>query len=174
MEWFYILLISVVVLLAVIKSWGMCLKNGWLAYKNRRNQLKMLGNVVSTATGNPSKLKLIYITCSVIFKAIWITFMNKLHKNVKKIGRNLFEVKYCLNGRQVIFVIEVKRGPSSILQVIDENEEDITDKVDSYLNYNDIIIKKMSPVDLGYENLTINMSNGDVKTFDQEEKIILE
>ena len=75
---------------------------------------------------------------------------------------------------QVIFVIEVKRGPSSVLQVIDENEEDITDKVESYLNYNDLIIKKMSPVDLGYENLTINMSNGDVKTFDQDEKIIFE
>ena len=78
----------------------------------------------------------------------------------------------CILTPAPIFVIEVKRGPSSILQVIDENEEDITDKVDSYLNYNDIIIKKMSPVDLGYENLTINMSNGDVKTFDQEEKIV--
>ena len=89
---------------------------------------------------------------------------------LKKIGRNTFEITYCVNGKVFKMVIEVKRGPGSVLQVIDENSEDVTEKVESYLNCNDVIIKKVSPVDLDFNSLTINFSNGESKTYEEIEK----
>jgi len=177
MEYYYIITIICGILITLCTLWKICLKDGWMAFKTKRDQLKLLGGIVSSAQKNKnkhkkiSKCRILCVTFGIIFKTIWLTLLHKIHKNVKKIGRNTFEITYCVNGKIFKMVIEVKRGPGSVLQVIDENSEDVTEKVESYLNCNDVIIKKVSPVDLDFNSLTINFSNGESKTYEEIEKI---
>jgi hypothetical protein len=56
-----------------------------------------------------------------------------MNNTVVKIGRNKFEVTYLISGKVYTMVVIPVRGPSPVLQVINDSEEDVTDKVLPYL-----------------------------------------
>ena len=56
-----------------------------------------------------------------------------MNTSVVKIGRNKFCVSYVVSGKMYTMIVTPARGPSPILQIINDDIEDITDKVLPYM-----------------------------------------
>ena len=65
--------------------------------------------------------------------------------NIVKRDRDLFEVSLFLNGKFVRMLLRIKRGPSMILQAIDDKDRDITDKLSAYYGYDMCMITPKLP-----------------------------
>lgn len=96
-----------------------------------------------------------------IFHILYINLIQYLNITIRKIEKNTFEVKYTLNGKLFKNLVKFRKGPSPILQVIDEMSIDVTDEILEYLgpqyNWHG---NKMTPRILGYNSLTFECSDG--------------
>ena len=78
--------------------------------------------------------------------------------NIVKRDRDLFEVSLFLNGKFVRMLLRIKRGPSMILQAIDDKDRDITDKLSAYYGYDMCMI---TPNIMECESIDIVTCNGE-------------
>jgi hypothetical protein len=107
----------------------------------------------------------------------WIGYVfiyQKLSKNIIKRSTNQYDVHYLLGSRLYKIRIFSSRGPRKVLQVIDDKNNDVTTDIVSYLgpseDFHGILYQ---PSHFDYEQLTFNLSNGDVKVFEKNEPIIV-
>lgn len=123
------------------------------------NKWKRLNSLVSTR--NKNKLTIIIISLKLICQAIWITFLQKVNKTIKKINRNKYELTYVIEGKIYKMIVTVSRGPSPVLQIINDKNDDVTSQIVPYLgpNYN-WHNTKFTPESFGFETLTFELSDG--------------
>ena len=94
---------------------------------------------------------------------IKMTFIMSLQKKInewciKELEPNLFEVKLYLKNKPVKVLIKVKRGPNSIMDIKDNNNEDITEIIIPYYNGKCV---DCTPDVYGYERIIVNdLDNG--------------
>jgi len=72
-------------------------------------------------------------TFEIIFKSLKIRLINFIDNRVKKINRNTYEISYNIEGKDYCIVTKIKRGPASILDVVNESGENRRDIL-PYLN----------------------------------------
>ena len=81
-----------------------------------------------------------------------------------------------INGATYKFHVKPKKGPNSnvIIQATDENDQDVTGEVLTYLGPMDNFHgNKYSPMNFGVKSITLNLSSGEDKTFNEHEYIVL-
>lgn len=108
-----------------------------------------------------------------------ISFFQKYNLNVVKKDRGNYEINYVIDSRIYCIRVKKKKGPSDIIFATENKKEngeetsiDITDKLLSYMGPNeDFYGIPTTPSEIGLENITIILSNGEERTFDQS-KII--
>ena len=108
----------------------------------------------------------------------WLGYMmiyQKIVKNVVVIQRGEYDVHYIYNGQLYKIKIKSPRGPGArVLQIINENDEDVTSELTTYLgpkhNFHGLLYR---PKDFGYKELHFNLSNGECKDFIEENLIVL-
>lgn len=110
---------------------------------------------------------------SLCFKYIVNWFRNI--RNVKKNKKDIYEVQYKHNGKYYKFPLLIKRGPKPvILLALDENGNDITDEINMYYgpygNFNGL---QLTPNNIGYKKITITFDEDNIKTFIENEVILL-
>lgn len=122
-----------------------------------------LQNPVNKGTNLRTTFTIIWISLCMVVKAMYITLCQKLNKSVHKIGKNLYEIRYVIEGRMYRMLVAPKRGPTRILQVIDEDDNDITDEVLPYLGPQELGTHGcfLTPRHLGKQTLVFNTHNGD-------------
>lgn len=54
---------------------------------------------------------------------------------IKVIEKNLYEVKLLVGGKNINILLKINRGPNSVLMIIDDKGEDISNNIMPYLNY---------------------------------------
>lgn len=131
-------------------------------------RLKKLNNFLISYDKKNNICKLLYIVFSIIFRSLYISFIQKINRNVKKLSSKKYEITTIIDGKIYKFFIKPKRGPSNILQIIDDNDNDVTDEIIPYIH--NIVI---NPEILGYSSLTFNLSNGDTLIYENNTDIIL-
>ena len=98
---------------------------------SKYNKWIRLNSLVST--NQKTKLAIIGVSLKLIFQAIWISIIQYLNKTVKKIGRNKYQITYVVEGKLYKLVVNVTRGPSPVLQIINQSNEDITSTIMPYI-----------------------------------------
>lgn len=108
------------------------------------------------------------------FKVMYVNFIQYMNNSVRIVGKNTYEISYIINGKLYKMIVNVQRGPSPVLQISDENLEDITDEILPYLGpSNNWHERKFCSIDFDKKSLTFELSNGEERTFEEEEIIDL-
>ena len=127
--------------------------------KYKYSKWKNLNKLVSVKHNN--KCAIIAVSICMIFKYLYLSFIQYLNNSVKKIGKNMYEVSYVINGKLYKMVVSPTRGPAEILQIIDHNQNDVTDNILCYIGPRyDWHNTKFTPNFFNCEFLIFQMSNG--------------
>ena len=150
--------------------------DGIYAIKYRYERFRNLNQLVSTKYKERincnTKMKIVWFSIVIILKVLYLSILEKLNKSIKKIDNNTYEVSYAVNGKIYKMIIIPNRGPSSVLQVIDDKNEDITNLIVPYLGpTEDWHSSKFKPSFFNRKTLTFNLSSSDDITFTEDEEI---
>jgi hypothetical protein len=134
------------------------------------SKFKSLNKLVGTRYKNIAKI--ICVSLSMIIKMYWIQFLQWCNKSIEYIDNKNVVLTYVLQGKTYKINLKMKRGPSPILLVLDQNNNDITEQVLPYLgpeqNWHN---KEYTPSYFEKESITFELCNGEHKTFDKYEKL---
>ena len=129
-------------------------------YKRWCNLNKLVSSTESSAW------RIIWISMKLIIFSLYISFLQKINKTVKQIDRKTYEISYVINGTLYKLISQVRFGPIPILQIIDDEENDITENVLPYMgpayNWHG---SKISPDFFGHKTLTFELSDGTEYTY---------
>ena len=134
---------------------------------------RKLNCLVSCKTKN--KVFIQYYSLQLLLYIIWRNLLVYFNNSVKQCGKNRYEVSYILHNKTYKVRINVKRGPIPIYKICDGEQNDITDMILSFMGPNyDWHNNIFTPEDLGFESIIFELSNGNVLTFRQNDKINIE
>ena len=94
-------------------------------------------------------------------------------KNVYEISPNVYEIKCIMKGKMHILRLKVQKGPGQVLQITDKNMNDLTGKIEPYVNGYDLETVYITPDDFGLENLYIEKFDGESETFQKSDQVLL-
>ena len=136
----------------------------------KKNKLKNLYDLVSTR--HTSKFMIVFISSEMLFQSFYQSLVQYLDDSVKKIGKNKYELKYVINGKLYKKIIIPERGPLPIICITNENDEDVTEHILPYIGpNNNFHNEKFSPNFFHYNKLIFEMSDGNIKIFNDFEII---
>ena len=116
----------------------------------------------------------IYIKSSLmISKMLYMSFIQYMTNNIKKINKNTYELTYVLNGKQFKILINEYKGPKMISYVIDDKGIDISDRfLELFGPSNDFHNSVFTPRSFGSTFLTIGLMNEEITRFEENEQIL--
>ena len=115
-----------------------------------------------------------WISFLMVLESLYLKLVTYLNNSIKKIDKNKYEVSYVINGKIYKMVTSPSRGPVPIVQIINENNIDVTEHILPYMGpNNDWHNRKYFPDFFNYKSLIFELSNGERKTFNHSETIIL-
>tara|TARA_A100001011_G_C14318317_1_gene849077 strand:+ start:3725 stop:4177 length:453 start_codon:yes stop_codon:yes gene_type:complete len=119
------------------------------------------------------KRKIIFVTIKLVTWALYLKLWQKCNKSLRKIDKNNYELTYMVENRIFKYKFNLPLGPSPVLMVINEHEEDITKEIKEIMGpmYNWHGIAAVTPDLLGYKSLTFELSNGEQKNYNDHEVI---
>ena len=136
--------------------------NGW----------KRLNKLVSTKYKSP--LMINWISFIMVCESLYLKIILYLNNSVKKLDKNKYEVSYIINGKFYKMVTTTARGPIPVIQIMNEDNIDVTEYIIPYMGpNNDWHNRKYFPDFFNYKSLIFELSNGERKTFNHSETIIL-
>ena len=135
-------------------------------------KLKALNALVGSQYSNI--FKILWVMILLICKTLYLHAWQKFNKSIRRIDKNTYEVSYVINGILYRMVVKPKKGPKSIIEAVDENDDDMTHVLISYLgpmeNFHGI---SLSPSFFGKEKITVNLTTGEEVSFNSNETIVL-
>lgn len=138
----------------------------------KARKLKSLATLVRTQYKNI--FMVIWVCTCIIAKNAYLTIAQKLNKSLVKIDKTTYELTYVINGIQYVLHIKVKKGPKTLIQALDKNDTDITEKIQAYLgpmeNFHGQVF---TPEFFGTDELTVSLSSGEDRTFHKDDQIVL-
>lgn len=137
---------------------------------NNYRRWKQLNGLISSQYNNVFYL----VWCGLVLasKAMYLSALQYFNNSVKRINKNTYEISYLVNGRVYKMLVTPIRGPSRVLQVSDENNEDITDLVVPFLGpRNDWHGRKFTSKDFKRKTLTFELGNGEELTFEEDQEL---
>jgi hypothetical protein len=124
------------------------------------------------STNQKNKAKVIYICFKMIGIALWISFLQYINTSVKKLDRNIYEMRYVVNGRLYKMVVIPKRGPTPVLQISNDEDIDVTSQILPYMGPQyDWHNNKLTPKFFNYKTLTFQLSDGTEYTVKEDIQI---
>lgn len=121
-----------------------------------------------------SACQIICVSIQLIAKMYWINFLQRHNNTVKRINRKTATITYVLDGRKYTMTVKPPRGPSPVLLVFDENENDVTDMITPFLGpNNNWHHHHYTPSFWDKNNLTFELYDGTEKTFSKDDVINL-
>ena len=139
--------------------------HGHLALKEaiiyRYRRWRKLNNLVSTQ--HKTAWTIFYNSLKLLCQVLYLSFLQYMNSSLIRLGRNAFLVTYTINGKIYKMIVRPVRGPSPVLQVISDNEEDITLQVLPYLGprYDWHKTNVSFQETFGSKRLTFEIANGD-------------
>lgn len=117
-------------------------------------------------------ITVIYYSIKLLCQALYISLCQWLNSYLVKQDKNTYLLTYNINGKVYKNLIKIKRGPSPILQISNENTEDVTNIILSYLgpsrNWHG---NQYTPNILGYKTLVFECDNGEEKIYNDNDNL---
>ena len=136
----------------------------WSQISSRYKRWRRLNNLISTQ--HRTAWAVFYHSLVMLCRVLYVSFLQYMNSTVVRIERNKFLVTYVISGKIYTMVVTPVRGPSPVLQVINDSEEDVTNNVLPYLgpryDWHGVLLDFSSS--FGSENLTFNLASGDIVT----------
>jgi hypothetical protein len=118
---------------------------------------------------------ILYVSICMVLKMYWINFLQWSNNSIEVLNKKNISISYILNGKIYKVLIKAKKGPNLVLLVTDENNEDVTDIVLPYLGpNNDWHHNFFKPCFWNKKFLCFELSSGEMKSFKEDDTIILE
>lgn len=131
-----------------------------------------LNNLISIKHKN--YITVIYYSIKLLCQALYISLCQWLNSYLVKQDKNTYLLTYNINGKVYKNLIKIKRGPSPILQISNENAEDVTISILSYLgpsrNWHG---NQYTPNILGYKTLVFECDDGEEKIYNDNDLLPL-
>ena len=134
-------------------------------------KVNTMKNAVYTMTNHKNIFSVIKSAIFIVCKLIWLTLLQKVNNSVIKLDKNKYLVQFCIKGKWYKQIIHAKSGPSSIVQIIDQNENDVTEEVEPFYNWLCCANKDIDVKYLKYDSLIFNMDDGDSKVLTKDDKL---
>tara|TARA_Y100001972_G_C7648233_1_gene325855 strand:- start:807 stop:1265 length:459 start_codon:yes stop_codon:yes gene_type:complete len=114
---------------------------------------------------------LFYMILSTLFAVFYMMFISYIQSYInsfciKKISKNKYEITLFVRNKLLKFRVFVKGGPSSILQILDKDNKDITKEIEPYFNTK---IESVVLDEIGIDNIDVYMSDGKVRSLMSED-----
>jgi len=131
---------------------------------------KKLNSLVSV--NNKNKFLIYWNSIKLLSTLLWISLLQRMNNTVVKINKNTYEITYIVEGKMYKLVTHVKRGPAPILQIISDEENDVTRQILQYLgpDYN-CCSNDLEPSFFGYNTLFFEFGDGTNKLYKTGESI---
>ena len=138
-------------------------------YKKFRN----LNGLVATRTKGCCKITC--ISLQMIFKMLWINFLQWANNTVQIHHKGSTVLSYVLHGNLYKILIKHKKGPKPVLMVLDHDGEDVTQEVIPYMGtdgaWHGVTYQ---PSFWGKKMLIFEMASGEQKKFGEHEPITID
>ena len=121
--------------------------------------------------GNISnKCKMINILFYVAYNGIKILIIQWLNQNVIYVKDNEYILNFVINGTVYKKYIKVEDNDNPIIQVLTDNDDDVTDQIEPYFN-GFYFKRQLTCKNLNHKKLTFNTLDGEDTTFKDDELI---
>ena len=115
------------------------------------------------------------------FNIIYLFFLSGIqlllqkyfYKNIYEIEPNIYEIKCVLKGKMHLLRFKVISGPGKVLQITDKNMNDLTCKVEPYVNGYDLELIYITPNHINCEEIYIEKFDGSNEIFYKNDNILL-
>ena len=132
------------------------------------NKYQSINTLVKTQYSN--SYVILYVVCTLILKALYITLCQVLNKTLVKLDNNQYELTYVIKGKLYKMIVNPTVGPSNVLLITDSDDNDMTDIVSPYLGPTDNFFgTSIKPTFFKVKTLTFELSNGKHKTFNSND-----
>ena len=85
-----------------------------------------------------ANIKINYNMFRMLFMLLWqaaiLIISQWFNKNVENIGKNKYQVQFCIGGKIYKIIIKHHKGPSNILHIVDNNDND-AENTDHIINF---------------------------------------
>lgn len=142
--------------------------------QDRYRRFKSLNKLISNTpqSKNRSKTLVFIISTKMLAQALYLSLIQYMNNSVRKLDKNTYEVSYVINGRIYKMITRPTRGPTPILQVSNEQNEDVTYQVLPYMGPQyDWHNNKLAPEFFGYQTLTFELADGTEHTYDKDREL---
>jgi len=138
-------------------------------YRRFRELNKLVGTQYKTVG------LIIWVSCAMIVKMMWLNFLHWAFSHIEHTDKQHAILSYVLNGRLYRLVLPIRRGPSPVLLITDENGDDVTDQILPFLGPNeDWHGQTFTPAFWQKESLTFELSDGsDSLAFTKNQPVVL-
>ena len=131
---------------------------------NKYTRWRKLNQIVSTTETNNARIA--WVSFKIVMYTLYIAFLQYANKTVRKIDKKNYELTYVINGKLYKMIVTPKFGPSPVLQISNDLENDVTEQVLPYMGpLYDWNGHKFSPQFFGYKSLTFEFSDGTERTY---------
>jgi hypothetical protein len=159
----YYLLIPVIVL-----GFGIFYK----PVKNSYHNFQQLNKIVKK--NHKGVGKVLCMAIEIIYKKCWFKFSHWINNTIERYDKNTSILTYYLDGRIYKIVLDHRKGPPLVLLVTDGDGEDVTTTVVPFLGpKRDWHKREFTPYFWEKSLLSFELSNGENKTFKNDEIIVL-
>jgi hypothetical protein len=121
-------------------------------------------------------VNILCISCMLIYQSILYRITQKLNKTVVKKGKK-YEITYYINGSRYKMLVNQRKGPKDVLQVIGNKnmiDDDVSHMVEPYIGpHYDFHGGNFTPSFFEQDKLTFLMADGEDLSFNKDEKIVL-
>lgn len=138
----------------------------------RYHKLKSLYSLVST---HHKQIRyVIWAMLCIIAKTFYLSIVQYFNNTLVQKDKNTFELTYTLGGSVYKLIVRVKRGPKKLIYAFNQDSQDVTEILQMYLGPNDDFHHgKFTPDYFGFETITVNLSDGEEKSFTRFQPIHL-
>jgi hypothetical protein len=115
------------------------------------------------------------VSLEMVLKTLYISFLQYMNTSVTKLDKNTYEIDYVVGGKLYRMIAIPKKGPCPILQIRDEYDNDITNRILPYYGPNyDWYSISFIPQFFKCKIMVFAMQDGQEKIFNEHDYIILE
>lgn len=140
--------------------------------QSRVSKVKSLYSLVSSH--HKEIFTIVWVMSSIVLKTFYLAVIQYFNKTMIQLDKNTYELTYTVAGNVYKMIIRVKRGPKKLIYAFNQDSKDITELLQMYLGPNDDFHHgKFTPDYFGHESITLNMSNGEEKSFTRFQPIAL-
>lgn len=138
----------------------------------RYKRWESLNQLVSTTQQN--KLLIALISLRLIFQSMYIALLQYMNTTIRKLDNKTYEITYVINGKMYKMITIPKRGPSPVLQISDDEQNDVTSHILSYMGPQyDWHGNRLTPQFFGHKSLTFELGDGTEHTYTENTHVEL-